>query len=122
MTLRNGSRGPFWGCSTYPRCKGTRDATQAEVTAARGPLTDDERASLEATIKNLKGSIDYWRDAFFDGRSWWVMRMEVVTPALTKEQLRAIKCDDITCPTCGQRIPKPGERSRERQQETTGDN
>ncbi len=25
MRLRNGKRGPFWGCSAYPACKGTRE-------------------------------------------------------------------------------------------------
>lgn len=25
MILRNGSRGQFYGCSTFPRCRGTRD-------------------------------------------------------------------------------------------------
>lgn len=28
MVLRNGRRGQFYGCSTYPRCRGTRDYTQ----------------------------------------------------------------------------------------------
>jgi hypothetical protein len=25
MVKRNGPRGEFWGCSTYPKCKGTRN-------------------------------------------------------------------------------------------------
>lgn len=28
MKLRNGSRGQFWGCSRFPRCKGTRNASE----------------------------------------------------------------------------------------------
>jgi restriction system protein len=25
MVKRNGPRGEFWGCSTFPKCKGTRN-------------------------------------------------------------------------------------------------
>jgi DNA helicase-2/ATP-dependent DNA helicase PcrA len=28
MKLRNGARGPFWGCSRFPKCKGTRNASE----------------------------------------------------------------------------------------------
>ncbi len=26
MVLRQGRRGPFWGCADYPRCMGVRNA------------------------------------------------------------------------------------------------
>lgn len=29
MVQRSGSRGPFWGCSTYPKCRGTVDIDMA---------------------------------------------------------------------------------------------
>jgi hypothetical protein len=31
MTLRKGSRGPFWGCSTYPDCKNLYNLSQVEI-------------------------------------------------------------------------------------------
>ncbi|HVY73008.1 MAG TPA: topoisomerase DNA-binding C4 zinc finger domain-containing protein [Candidatus Paceibacterota bacterium] len=34
MILRDGSRGKFYGCSRFPRCRGTRDAPQPTEKAA----------------------------------------------------------------------------------------
>jgi hypothetical protein len=31
MVLRKGSRGPFWGCSTYPDCKNLYNLSQVEI-------------------------------------------------------------------------------------------
>lgn len=33
MVLRNGRRGEFYGCSRFPRCRGTRDKPIKQVTA-----------------------------------------------------------------------------------------
>jgi hypothetical protein len=37
MRLRNGSRGAFYGCSTYPRCKGTMEAAGVQTTMPYPP-------------------------------------------------------------------------------------
>lgn len=37
MKMRDGSRGEFWGCSTYPRCRGTREVEDDDPREIRLP-------------------------------------------------------------------------------------
>jgi len=39
MNLRRGARGPFWGCSKYPRCKGVREVDEPAPGTDPGPRT-----------------------------------------------------------------------------------
>ena len=54
MAKRNSSRGAFWGCTTYPRCRGTRsieiDIT-SQVTAFRTQRGQDDRNSRVAVTR-----------------------------------------------------------------------
>jgi len=34
MNLRNGRRGPFYGCTRFPHCRGTRDCSQGASAAS----------------------------------------------------------------------------------------
>jgi superfamily I DNA/RNA helicase/ssDNA-binding Zn-finger/Zn-ribbon topoisomerase 1 len=40
MRRRNGARGPFLGCSTYPRCKGSRNLTESSSSSPTSDSSD----------------------------------------------------------------------------------
>src|SRR5205814_70503 len=46
MTLRQGPRGPFFGCARYPRCRGSRTMPHCGIVA-------DVRATLEMLLPLL---------------------------------------------------------------------
>jgi hypothetical protein len=37
MEIRHGSRGPFWGCCEYPKCRATRDLKSEQLTLLNSP-------------------------------------------------------------------------------------
>lgn len=53
MVLRSGSNGKFWGCSTYPQCKGTVDAGSSRKGRPKSP-SRRKRASNSDPKKNVK--------------------------------------------------------------------
>lgn len=48
MVKRSSARGPFWGCSTYPRCKGTRNIESTPV--AKKALAVFEPSRYQAAV------------------------------------------------------------------------
>ncbi len=58
MNLRRGKRGPWLGCSTYPRCRGRLSfskLTDAERADLSTRLEVHERAHPPITIRTLQG-------------------------------------------------------------------
>ena len=60
MNLRNGKRGPWLGCSTFPKCKGRmgwktlEDDVREELEAA---LEQHEEANPQVEIQTLSGKV-----------------------------------------------------------------
>ena len=90
MRLRpKGRRGPFFGCSAYPRCTGTRE------------LTDEYAARLreEEDSESWKKQAVYWEARFWEERRFWTANAPDVRPGQTLAVLA-----ECQCPTCGGRL------------------
>ncbi len=99
MKLRTGPRGPFWGCSRYPACKGTREAERRSIPAGFNPAVTAVNPALR--IEKMDGSPEQeaiWRsvlDATYEkyechkvvrayagtGKTWTMIQLFLRTPA-----------------------------------------
>jgi ssDNA-binding Zn-finger/Zn-ribbon topoisomerase 1 len=62
MVSRTGKYGTFWGCKSYPKCKGTRDSmgrSKAEVKAER--LEEEKRNGQQQYDESYNSANDKFR-------------------------------------------------------------
>jgi ssDNA-binding Zn-finger/Zn-ribbon topoisomerase 1 len=68
LKVRVGCRGPFVGCTGYPDCRFSRDLTPEEVTAYEAETAEQQ--------KQMEGTVEYWRNKFYEERTYWVTQLK----------------------------------------------
>lgn len=58
MVKRSSARGEFWGCSQYPKCRGTRPCSETEKPKPGYPRTKQHPQAAFAPIKVVSGSTE----------------------------------------------------------------
>jgi len=68
MKIRNGRRGEFWGCSKFPRCKGTKSIGGYSKKFKAEQKTS--RNWLARSVRSRSASSANWSPASISRRCW----------------------------------------------------
>ncbi len=71
MAERNGSRGPFWGCCDYPRCRGTRSIVEEnrKPTEQQKKAVGDKMAAALAFVEAVGGVAEARKYLYLAGQA-----------------------------------------------------